>query len=96
MARRMRSSPALLCLCIGLVTWVAPNAAIASEECRSKVPMPGDTSITPPAADVPPHIARFSGAWNGVWFDRKGRPALCASLIVEEVHPNGFAQVVYG
>ncbi len=55
------------------------------------VPMPADLRIVPPGPDVPPDLARFSGAWgNGAW----GGIGPVA-LAVERVGPDGSAEVVY-
>ena len=47
------------------------------------------------ALEVPEALARFAGAWIGVWVDQKGREALCHTLVIEEVLPNGYARIIY-
>src|SRR5262249_34851269 len=54
-----------------------------------------DITITPPGAEVPAEVARFSGAWGGVWTDRTGAGGPCTTLVVEEVLGNGYARVIY-
>src|SRR5262249_57574775 len=58
-------------------------------------PLPADVTITSPGADVPADVARFSGAWGGVWTNRSGAGGPCTTLVVEEVLANGYARVVY-
>src|SRR5262245_3107835 len=64
-------------------------------ECSRTTPLPTDTTITPPGADVPADVARFSGAWGGIWTGRSGAGGPCTTLVVEEVFANGYARVVY-
>jgi CubicO group peptidase (beta-lactamase class C family) len=67
----------------------------SAKECSHATPLPADTTITPPAADVPADVARFSGAWGGVWTGPTGAGGPCTTLVVEEVFANGYARVVY-
>lgn len=61
-----------------------PTAAGAGPAC-SYLP-PGTTfTVTPPAADVPPALAGFSGAWEGLW---GGAAASPSALIVRSVTPS--------
>src|SRR2546425_4362158 len=53
-----------------------------AQECAHAMLLPGDTTITPPAADVPADLAPFSGAWGGVWTDHAGRSVACTALVV--------------
>jgi hypothetical protein len=71
------------------------TSASAETDCRTQTMVPTDVRIVPPSADVPPAIARFSGAWNGPWKDAVNDGVLCHTLVVEEVLANGFARVVY-
>jgi hypothetical protein len=64
-------------------------------ECSRATPLPTDTTITPPGADVPADVARFSGAWGGIWTGRNGAGGPCTTLVIEEVFANGYARVVY-
>jgi len=66
----------------------------SASECSRTTPLPADTTITPPGADVPADVARFSGAC-GVWTGRTGTGGPCTTLVVEEVLANGYARVVY-
>jgi len=85
--------------------WVGAAALVAmllglsvgadAKECANATLLPVDTTITPPAADVPADLAQFSGAWGGVWTDRAGRPGACTGLVVEDVFANGYVRVVY-
>ena len=67
----------------------------SAKECSRATPLPADTTITPAGADVPADLARFSGAWGGVWTNRSGAGGPCTTLVVEEVLANGYARVVY-
>jgi hypothetical protein len=53
------------------------------------IPLPADTKVVPPDASVKPELARFSGAWTGVW--NPGPPHI---LVVEQVTNEG-ATVIY-
>jgi len=72
-----------------------PEARASARECSRATPLPADIAITPPGADVPADLARFSGAWGGVWTGRSGTGGPCTTLVVEEVLANGYARVVY-
>ena len=72
-----------------------PEARASAKECSRATPLPADTTITPAGADVPADLARFSGAWGGVWTNRSGAGGPCTTLVVEEVLANGYARVVY-
>ena len=63
------------------------------KECSHSTPLPKDTAITPPKADVSAEFAIFSGVWGGRW----GRTSsgTCTTLVVEEVLANGLARVIY-
>jgi ABC-type uncharacterized transport system substrate-binding protein len=53
------------------------------------VPGPPEVIITPPAADLPPELAAYSGTWEGAWGNiRKSR------LVVEKIDAES-ARVVY-
>lgn len=80
---------------VALVLAIAPGASGAID-CRGSTPLPNDLRVVPPGADVPPSVARFAGAWSGAWLDSRGTEAQCNTLVVEEVHANGYARVVYG
>lgn len=54
------------------------------------VPLPEDAKISTSASTAPANHQRFAGAWIGAWED-----AIRHVLIVEEVRPNGEAQVIY-
>jgi hypothetical protein len=71
------------------------EARYSANECSRLTPLPADTTIIPAEADVPADVARFSGAWGGVWTSRSGDGGPCTTLVVEEVLANGFARVVY-
>ena len=45
----------------------ALDALLAQAEAAAQSPLPGDVTIVPPAPDVPPAIAAFSGRWAGQW-----------------------------
>ncbi|WP_244552680.1 hypothetical protein [Bradyrhizobium sp. Ghvi] len=53
------------------------------------VPLPPRFEMEPPAADVPPEIARFQGAWIGTWQDDRH------ILVVERVRADGHADLVF-
>jgi hypothetical protein len=71
------------------------QARASAKECSRATPLPADTTITPAGADVPADLARFSGAWGGVWTNRSGAGGPCTTLVVEEVLANGYARVIY-
>src|SRR5215467_13016052 len=71
------------------------EARAGARECLRTTPLPADTTITPAGADVPTDVARFSGAWGGVWTGSTGAGGPCTTLVVEEVFANGYARVVY-
>jgi dienelactone hydrolase len=56
---------------------------------ESIVPLPGKFDMETPAADVPPEMARFLGAWIGTWHDDRH------ILVVERVKRDGHADVVF-
>jgi dienelactone hydrolase len=60
------------------------------EDPESIVALPDALEIVTPGADVPAAVARFHGAWFGVWVD-----IIRHVLIVERVAADGRAQVVY-
>jgi dienelactone hydrolase len=76
---------ALRCLLIAIL--LAYSCGIA----RAQVPLPADLHIQAPNADVPPAVAAFVGAWgNAAWAG-----ITPAALVVEQVAPDGTAQVIY-
>lgn len=56
---------------------------------ESIVPLPGKFDMEAPAPDVPPEMARFSGAWIGTWHDDRH------ILVVERITRDGHANVVF-
>src|SRR5262245_51151868 len=72
-----------------------PEIRASANECSRATPLPADTTITPPGANVPADVARFSGAWSGVWTGGTGTAGPCTTLVVEEVLSNGYARVIY-
>lgn len=65
-------------------------AATRSTLSLAQTALPEDISIVPPSTTVTPDVAAFSGAWLGSWDGE-----LPGALIVEQVHSNGTAQVIY-
>jgi len=63
----------------------------AAKECHQETPLPADVRPIAPGPEVPETVARFAGAWSGVWEDSWG---LCHTLVVEEVLANGYALVI--
>lgn len=57
-----------------VVMWITGIASPAD------IPLPGEIEITTPSSDVPPHIAAFSGRWEGTW-----EGDLDSILIVEKI-----------
>src|SRR5919199_4799334 len=53
------------------------------------VPGPPEVTITPPAADLPPELAAYSGTWEGAWDN-----VLKSRLVVEHIDAEA-ARVVY-
>src|SRR5262245_53731761 len=43
-----------------------------TNECSRATPLPPDITIRSPGADMPADVARFSGAWGGIWTNRSG------------------------
>jgi hypothetical protein len=82
--------PVLVVLMLAVVP-----ASAAALDCRGATPLPDDLKIVPAAADAPASAARFAGAWSGAWRDSRGNDAQCNTLVIEEVHANGYARVVY-
>ena len=88
----------LLSMCEQASAQLQPDSSqtrASAKECSRATPLPADTTITPAGADVPAEVARFSGAWGGVWTNRSGAGGPCTTLVVEEVLANGYARVVY-
>src|SRR5262245_66356933 len=92
-ARRLAGQAALAMLAAMLM---GALAAAHAKDCAGATPRPADVAITPTAADVPADLARFSGAWGGLWALRAGGDGPCGVLVVEELFANGYARVVYG
>ena len=53
------------------------------------IPRPPEVNLTPPATDLPPEIAAFSGTWEGLW-----NGVLPSRLVVESIDAES-ARVVY-
>ena len=85
------------------VLWVTLTALLvvalprvaAALVCEGTMPLPDDVRVVAPATDVPQELARFSGAWSGAWRDKGGVDTQCNTLVIEQVHANGFLRVVY-
>jgi hypothetical protein len=65
------------------------GATAHARDCARATALPANVTITPPAADVSADLARFSGAWGGVWATSDGGDGPCGVLVVEEVFANG-------
>jgi hypothetical protein len=61
-ARWVGGATVLTAMLLGL------GADADAKDCTRATPLPADTTITSPAADVPADLAKFSGAWGGVWY----------------------------
>ncbi len=70
------------------------SQAAVARECARETPLPAEVRLIAPGAEVPETVARFAGAWSGVWLD-EGREALCHTLVVEEVLANGYARITF-
>lgn len=57
---------------------------------EAMVPLPGRLEMAAPAVEVPAEMARFQGAWIGTWGDD-----IRTILIVEQVRPDGQADIVF-
>jgi hypothetical protein len=77
------------------VLLMGAGATAHAKDCARAIPLPADVTITPPAADVSADLARFSGAWGGVWAPSNGGDGPCGVLVVEEVFANGYARVIH-
>ena len=81
---------------MAMIPGFAPKTQAATvKDCERKTPLPANITLIKPAAAVSETIARFAGAWIGLWPDLEGREALCHTLVIEEVLPNGYARVIY-
>jgi hypothetical protein len=70
-----------------------PSLLAEAEELIGALDLP-DIHITPPAADLPPELAAFSGTWEGRWtYSRLGN-ILLSRLVVEHIDAES-ARVVY-
>jgi len=78
-----------------VTTLLAFGATVDARDCARATPLPANTRITPPATAVSSQLAKFSGAWGGVWTVGSGDEGPCSTLVVEEVFPNGFVRVIY-
>lgn len=105
----------VIALALGLVIGVALTLALwrqaaVAKECRQETPLPKDVRLIAPGADLPEAVARFAGAWTGVWRPRRfavisflfrhlvrGQSFVppCQTLVVEEVLPNGYARLIF-
>jgi hypothetical protein len=56
---------------------------------ESGVPLPASVHIEPPAADLPPEVAAFSGTWEGKW-----EGVLPGRLVVEKIDAE-WARIVH-
>jgi dienelactone hydrolase len=73
-----------------LLAWLTLAASAAHAQ-APVVPLPADVAVTPPGADVPPAVARFSGVWaRGAWYGE-----LPHVLVVERLEADGRAAVIY-
>lgn len=57
--------------------------------CASTAPLPATLNIIPPAPDVPPEIAAFSGIWEGKWY------GYYESILVVEKIDNNKAEIIF-
>ncbi len=64
-------------------------SACASGGIGAALPKPPDVAVTPPAPDLVPELAAFSGSWEGIWDG-----VLPSRLIVERIDA-ASARVVY-
>jgi len=65
-------------------------ATAHARDCVQETPLPADVKLTSPGTNVPADLARFAGAWTGLWDGD-----VCSTLVIEEVFGNGVARVVY-
>ncbi len=66
------------------------SRAATADRVAGGVPLPEDAKISAPPSASPLNHQRFVGAWIGAWED-----AIRHVLIVENIRPNGEAQVIY-
>ena len=81
-----------------------------AKDCRGETPLPTGVHLITPGAEVPEAVARFAGAWIGVWRPQglvavsllfrnfvRGQSFVppCQTLVVEEVRPNGYARLIF-
>jgi dienelactone hydrolase len=80
----------LLVMLMSLIGWTSnTNAQSLTVDPESIVLLPDKFDLQNPAADVPPNMTRFLGAWIGTWHDDRH------VLVVENVTPDGHADVVF-
>jgi hypothetical protein len=83
----MRVGVTLAAAIIGLMSGTADAQLVNTlNECGQSI----NYSIEPPGPEVPGNVGAFSGIWIGKW-----EPGPCSAIIVEAVHPDGVAQVIY-
>jgi len=58
---------------------------------NTRVPLPDDLDLTPPAKDVLPELAAFAGVWAGDRWDG----VLPHAMVVEKIDADGSAKVVF-
>jgi hypothetical protein len=66
----------------------SPPPAAVPASVSLPVPMPADLRIVPPAADIPPERAAFSGVWVGRWDN-----FLDTALAIKEITSSGVSAV---
>lgn len=79
-----------------LVLGAVLAAGCAAAPRRSMTPLPPALAVVPPAADIPPEIARFSGTWVGQW--KSWTVTMEHTLVIEAIERRGDtyrARVVY-
>ncbi len=54
-----------------------------AKDCRGETPLPTGVHLITPGAEVPEAVARFAGAWTGVW---RPQGLVAISLLVPQLH----------
>lgn len=60
----------------------------------SDVPLPHDAAVKPPGPNVPANLAKFSGAWRGVWKSKTSDVTEHGIMVLEETLPPNKASIL--
>src|SRR5215831_6287575 len=72
--------------------WKYGEWLMAFSDSNLRILFPEDVALTPPGPEIAPDVAGFAGIWAG---DRWAGGAVPHALVVERLHPNGAASVIF-